>query len=206
MEILVEGHNIVLVGGWNRHIFTPQWVASSLADGADPSFQLALDDPRLTFRISFGDSVLIVSSDRLQLHSTIVGDNSLAASTDLALRLLTMLPHTPVSALGVNFAWRELDPPQDLLTLFTFSDTADLADARRAAAATAIKRTFPWDAGNLNFTISLNSDAHLLAEFNFHWAVTSATEAEQHLSQRVPRTRAVAHTLLRTVYDLEEDS
>ena len=169
MEIRAEGHNIVLLGGWNRSIFTPQWVASSLGEVDEVGFQLAVDDPNLPFQIFFRDYVLTVRSDRLQLHSTIVSDESLRGTKDLAVRLLGMLPHTPISALGVNFAWRELDPPRSLLPLFTLDDTTFLADAGKTATETAIKRSFPWNGGVLNFTIALSAAGHVRADFNFHW-------------------------------------
>ena len=205
MEIRAEGHNIVLLGGWNRSIFTPQWVASSLGQVDEVGFQLAVEDPNLPFRISFRDYVLIVRSDRLHLYSTIVSEESLRGTRDLAVRLLEMLPHTPISALGVNFAWRELDPPRSLLRLFTLDDTIPLADAGKTATETAIKRSFPWENGVLNFTIALSAIGHVRLDFNFHWAVAGADDATQHLNQCVSDTRETARTLLRTVYDLEED-
>ena len=204
-EIRAEGHNIVLLGGWNRNIFTPQWVASSLGHVDEVGFQLAVDDPNLPFRISFRDYVLTVRSDRLQLYSTIVSDESLHGTRDLAVRLLEMLPHTPISALGVNFAWRELDPPRSLLPLFTLDDTIPLADAGKIATDTAIKRSFPWKESVLNLTIALSAAGHVRVEFNFHWAVAGAVDATQHLNQCVSDAGETARTLLRTVYDLEED-
>ena len=206
MEILAEGHNIVLVGGWNRNIITPQWVASSLANVEEVGFQLAIDDPTFPFRILFDDYVLTVRADRLLLHSHIVSADRLRRAATLAHRLLELLPHTPISALGINFAWRESDPPPALLPLFTLNDTTAIADEGRTVTETAIKRSFPWADGTLTFTMALKPQGHVVADFNFHWTVTGATAAQQYLTEGPSQAREAARLLLRKVYELEEDS
>lgn len=206
MEILTQGHSIVLVGGWNRNIITPQWVTSSLANVEEAVFQLAIDDPTFPFRILFDDYVLTVRVDRLQLHSQIVSAERLSGATTLANDLLELLPHTPISSLGLNFAWRESDPPSTLLPLFTLSDTSAIADEGHSATETAIKRSFPWQDGILNFTLALKPQGHVIADFNFHWPVARAADAQQYLNARASEARDAALLLLRKVYNLEEDS
>lgn len=206
MEILAEGHNIVLVGGWNRNIITPQWVASSLANVDEAGFQLAIDDPTFPFRILFDDYVLTVRADRLQLHSHIVTADRFNGAASLAHDLLELLPHTPISALGINFAWQEPDPPPELLPLFILNDTTAIADEGRSVTETAIKRSFPWKDGVLTFTIVLKPQGHVVADFNFHWIVTSAAGAQQYLKDRPSEAREEARLLLCKIYHLEEDS
>lgn len=206
MEILAEGHNIVLMGGWNRNIITPQWVASSLANVEEVGFQLAIDDPTFPFRILFDDYVLTVRADRLQLHSHIVSADRFSGAATLAHHLLELLPHTPISALGINFAWRESDPPPALLPVFTLTDTTAIADEGRSVTETAIKRSFPWEEGTLTFTMVLKPQGHVVVDVNFHWAVTRAADAQQYLKDRPSEAREAARLLLRKVYELEEDS
>lgn len=71
---------------------------------------------------------------------------------------------------------------------------------------TAIKRHFPWQDGILTFTIALKPQGHVVADFNFHWAVTHAADAQQHLKDRPSEAGEAARLLLRKVYQLEEDS
>lgn len=98
--------NLVIVGSWNRDIFTPEWVKENLLNGQD--FQVLF--PMNTLNSLKFDVVtkysFAINLNRLefQLH-----DGSDGASREMiatARKLLRCLVHTPITTFGVNFVYK----------------------------------------------------------------------------------------------------
>lgn len=204
MLIVPEGHNIILIGGWNRRLLTPQWVAKEIAEVKEVGLEIPVGDPNLPLRLVFGDTVLSVGADRLQLHSKNPTDEKLDGLRDLAMRVLGRLPHTPVSALGVNFQWRESEPSQELVALFDFDDNHRLGDMDAEVGESRIRRELRIDGQLLHLTLILTAEARLMVDLNHHWAVESAADAEKHLAEGIVGMRNRAREFLHELYGLEE--
>ena len=86
---------------------------------------------------------------------------------DIAKRILEMLPHTPISALGFNFLYEEKELSQQLFDLFKFKDDDDLSDKGYILKERTIKRTILVQDLTLNLTQSIDDENKV--KFNFNW-------------------------------------
>jgi hypothetical protein len=108
MNLQQDRHVLVLVGGWNANIvLNPKWVKKYLLPGEDKiRLELKLE-PSQTFSpcLTAGDVKISLFGSRL-CFSTTAPEPIFHQIQDLACKLADYLPHTPVSAYGVNFVFR----------------------------------------------------------------------------------------------------
>lgn len=175
MTPLSGSFSVVLLGSWNPAIFLQQrWIIEHLANNAtsDIAFAMPINDPNNTPRISFDDQHIFVNPFLLKLEPRSQNVDGLTASATYANRILTILGHTPVSACGINFTFREeadeLSP--DLSSLLEFIDSARLETASNSTTvASALKRSLQLEENvALNLTISKSEQGTVDLEFNFH--------------------------------------
>lgn len=105
--------NIVLAGAWNPAILTPPWMCEHhIIEDTQVDVQLSMQPPSVTY--TSGGFRWNARTDRLMVEAEDVALWSQCA--DFAVAVLDKLPHTPLSALGVNFVFdqsaaRALDVP-----------------------------------------------------------------------------------------------
>ncbi len=100
----LESANVVLNGNFNPYIVSPEWLAEQGIWQADEvHLELgAIKKDGVQFR---GDGTdWFVSSDRLVVASTT------ADCGEIAGKVLRVLPHTPMIAVGCNFVYQESSP------------------------------------------------------------------------------------------------
>lgn len=100
----IDGLSIVIIGAFNPAIFHPSWF-SQLNLLGDREIQTATDDPNLVVSREATQFVADwfvcqVLTDRLQLSTA--EPDAMESLRDIAHAVLTELPHTPLSALGIN--------------------------------------------------------------------------------------------------------
>jgi len=208
METVADGHNIVLVGGWNRKVFRPQWVTQELLGTNAVEYAIAVDDPSLPMKISSRHMRLDVSSERLQIGSVDPSDENFAEIQGIADRVLELLPHTPVKAAGVNCRWIERHPRENLLGVFQLRDNDLLADAGAIVGTTGISRALrlrDWQV-NLSMRLERERNEQVVIDFNFHRATESSAVAREHLAQGVVELRNAAIELLANAYEMEVEA
>ena len=110
--------NIVLVGGFNPHIIEPMWlsrndVVAEKSDEFETEIQFGPGAPHL-MRFTLDGLRWEVALDRL-----LVGSDEARSPAEWLSRLLDMLPHTPLRAVGINFKLRcdRVDWPIELPSL-----------------------------------------------------------------------------------------
>lgn len=177
-----DPYNIFIAGLWNPAIFSPAWAKEYLAEDetgdvvfAIPAGQFSANfPPRLTI-----DGVnLYPSAQGLSMGCVDYNDASIDMCSKKLTKLSGLLPHTPVSAIGVNFRFMGSLTDSDVLTeLFTFSDAGKIAAEKYKLSGAQITRTFDIDTSTkLNLTIgALSQD--MTIEFNFHSDTKSLSEA-----------------------------
>jgi len=112
---------LVVSGAWNPAIFQPGWIASNLlgvpkgekiqvAECARPD-----EDGQLKIISFFGDMGVSSSRQRLEVFLNSDADGIAAKGEDLVVKVLEVLPHTPIQALGINFLFVEEDPSGELI-------------------------------------------------------------------------------------------
>lgn len=128
MKLLGDQTTLILAGAWNPAILSPNWIGRHILGLPSGSvFQVGMllpvqgqaGAPRLTFE---GLS-MTAAPDALAFHITPEDAGTVAKTFDVAKRILETLPHTPIAAMGVNFAY-QVDHLQGQL-----SNTVDWADS-----------------------------------------------------------------------------
>lgn len=98
--------SIVIAGNWNPRIFTPNWVAQNLfgmAQGSALEFGVNLDDLDLMYEHE--DIELYPKYSFLEITTKKCSVENCSKISNMALKILSLLPQTPVKAVGVNFRY-----------------------------------------------------------------------------------------------------
>jgi hypothetical protein len=186
---------VVIAGFWNRMIFTPQWVAQNIYEL--PEIEALVAFAPIVPVIYRDESVeMRMSATRLEFIAREHRDENLTRAEQLASRVLERLAVTPVTAVGINFAFSENQPNDRLLELFNFSDNAELADRGWGIDAKRIVRTLSQAEQVLNLTYSLTGTI-IGIDLNYHYAVQSAEGARHVIQGQVLNRNQDALTLLR---------
>lgn len=114
MKLLGDQTTLVLAGAWNPAILNPSWIGRhvlKLPQGN--AFQVEMLMPVQgqagPTRLSFEGISVTPAQEAIIFHINPEDDAMVAKTFDVAKRILELLPHTPVSAMGVNFAY-QVDP------------------------------------------------------------------------------------------------
>lgn len=199
----VDSWTIVLPGSWNPAIFQPNWIIGRLTEAQDLVVDVAFSDALGLARFRFDAVHLRAEPGRLVLGIDAPSDASLTRIENIAIRILTDLPHTPIRGAGINFRFLERNPSQELIDLFQFNDTNSLADEGFVVRASSLKRNLRFDeTRQLNLVLKLRSDGTLSVAVNFHGEVTDAAAAIRHLEGHVVELKTRILALLEVAYDL----
>lgn len=102
--ILKSDYNaLVFLGSWNKAIFNSQWVSRFLfpkEKKLNVEFPLNVDGSQ---RISTKKIRIFVIGNKLNFVPLDTEDETFELIQNLAIKTCDYLPHTPVSAFGVNF-------------------------------------------------------------------------------------------------------
>jgi hypothetical protein len=195
--------NLVIVGSWNKDIFTPEWVKEYLLDGQD--FQVlfpmnSLNSLRFDVNTKYS---FAINLNRLefQLH-----DSSDGASREMiatARKLLRCLVHTPITSFGVNFVYKS--ERQGLLN--GISNTDMIKEYLKAEVdSTEVTRVFKLGQGKvLNFKV-VQKGAETFFDFNYSYNVKNAQNLLNVLGdddEIVIRKRKDSEDILKSVYGNE---
>jgi hypothetical protein len=203
LKASLENWTIVLNGLWNLRLFGPEWVAANLFDNEHLEVELLVRPGLHGVRYTSRRNMLqfLPANDRIVVAVRSTSDDMLGNAERLAKAVLTTLPHTPVTGVGINFGFTEPAPSVDQLRIFEFTDNARLAGLASPVVATEIKRSFPYQGRRLNLTQSIEN-TELKVHFNFHADVRDANEAATTLAG-VSEKRQFSYRLLQDVYGID---
>lgn len=113
-KIDIRKTNITIVGNWNVAILNPDWIQAQF-----PKFKTS-DRPQLEIGLNIRDiryelKEIIINPrpDRLIITPKIVSNDCFGDLMDLTAGILEKLSHTPIVAVGSNFAF-SLDESEDI--------------------------------------------------------------------------------------------
>ncbi len=200
MQPNLDGWSIVVAGHWNFRILRPEWIIEHLTDSKNVGIEIPISNPSLPPRFRFDDLILRADGQRLVVSPESTDESVLQRVELVARKVLLELPHTPVTATGVNFQFVEKEPDADLLRIFKVEDTAALADGGFSVQATSIQRRLESTNGILNLTATLSEDSDVVMDFNFHLDVTFTHDAADFLDSAILGFQDRACRLLDEVY------
>lgn len=170
-ELHNDVSNLVIVGSWNKDIFTPEWVKEYLLDGQDFQVLFPMNSLNsLKFDVVTKYSFAI-NLNRLEFQ---IHDSSDGASREMiatARKLLRSLVHTPIVSFGVNFVYKS--ERQGLLN--GISHTEEIKEHLTAEVeSTEVTRVFKLGQGKvLNFKV-IQKGIDTYFDFNYSYNVKNA--------------------------------
>ncbi len=198
-----EDWTIVLAGQWNVRIFSPEWVAKEIFDVSVDKIQvevsLALGDNRIRF--SKDDISLIPQNDRIIIGIKTCDDKVLQNAENLAKKIFTLLPQTPIKGFGINFGFVEEKQSREIISLFQLDDGKKISDHKCKLQQTEITRKLQVKNSILNLKHVFEDD-NLFLRLNFHHEINSAKTARTKLRNKTIWCKNFACQFLNKVYGL----
>lgn len=201
MKIIKDNISIVIVGNWNIHIFTPEWVASKIFKEEKFFVDVAINIGIPNRYTSETKKVMLIPSENnITIRAQDASTECLSNMEEINSNLIAELPVTPIKAFGINFSYIE-DKSPDLASLFNLPDMQRLLDAGFKEDECIIQRSYKLDGSKLNMKISRIKNGTLF-DFNFHYDVKSADEVSLKIKGALNTNKAQAETLLKEAYSL----
>lgn len=206
---------LVIVGGWNKHIFTTEWIkkylfpedTGGLDFNARAEFTLMPGVEVVTPRISSKDVSIFLHGNRLFLtpaHNAIWGADRME---DIAILLADYLPHTPVSGYGVHIGFTDDYVVEDISKTMRPIDTTDMVTAGAQLKDEHYRRRLIWNGQNLNVTIGIVEDVFTL-HFNFLFEIPDLANLKSKIRENpILALKQEAIKFISKIYglDVEED-
>lgn len=178
MILLEERQALVILGGWNPSIFTPEWVSKYLFDGESVKIEFAVNF-NAPQRISNENIRLIVENNKLNLIPITISDDNYGTIENLAVKLADYLPHTPVTAFGINFNYEE--DIEKINPEFISQLNSELSQTISGKINhTNIKRSINFADYILNFEI-IYSESKIHFNFNYHFNIQQISSIKEKI-------------------------
>lgn len=208
MQRLSGEWTIVVIGGWNLSIFQPDWVAKNLFEEEEIRVEVALVSGASQFSFIHNGISLVVNPSKLTISSENLDDKSINSCEECLKKIARLLPHTPVSAIGFNSGYIDVNQNDTLLGLISLCDTAKLAGEGCKIVETSIRRQLDMDERIINFRI-LERDGKFYITVNYHLNVESTFAILEIPDGEYLQTSKQVAKLLEKIYDMtletEED-
>lgn len=198
-----EQFSVVLRGSWNVGLFTPQWTSRHLFKEAAPELELALTAQGSAVRHRSGPLFLFPQPSRLTVGLLADPISNWKACLDCALLISSILTHTPVTALGINFGFITA-ATTSLSRALNLPDTSALIGAECKVRSTKVNRMLQTQTDNtLNLGLLLREDGSVSIDANFHYDVVDIKAIPDLLSKaKNPDLLEELLGILHTAYDL----
>ena len=202
---------LVIVGGWNRHIFTPNWIKRYLFPDEQDEFKMEIqaqfpqgfNEQFVSPRILSKEVRIRLQGNRLNFTPVKNEDRHFDRIQDLALQLADYLPHTPVSGYGVNFFFADNHISEHLIDLIRPRDLEEIERFGASLAGEEYTRQLTLNGKNLNFTIGLRS-AEITFKLNFYFHIRDLVELKAKILETPILTlKQEAAEFITEIYGLE---
>ena len=211
MKLDQSSSGLVIVGGWNGHIFNPSWIKRYLFPAENE--QLTVDiqaqfpqgfNPQFVApRISSKEVRILLQGNKLNFIPTKNEDKNFDRIQDLALQLADYLPHTPVSGYGVNFLFTEDLVSEELINLIRPKDLEEIEQFGASLTGEEYTRRLELNERPLNFTVGLESKK-VTFKFNFHSKIHDLVAFKAGISHTsILDLKQEALQFIAEIYDLE---
>ena len=200
---------LVILGSWNKSIFTEDWIRNSLLEEEDKEFKveyLAFQNFQLQFirpRITFDGVELIILEDRLVFNLLEEKDANFNLIQDLSIKLADKLSHTPVLSYGVNFIIYEDEPEEDLLNSMRSNDLEKLKMSGISIGAEEYSLRLILNEKTLNFTTRIENN-QVVFDFNLDFGIQDLSEFKEKISQNtILQLKQEAIQFINQIYGLK---
>jgi hypothetical protein len=204
-----DNWTLVLVGAWAPQMFNHIWFSENVLIPLQINDNTQMEyffGNSSGYRIVTSDLAITPLSDRLIIGIRKNEDATLRNAQRVLLRILDLLPHNPIVALGVNFAFTTTTPTAEFLESFEFKDATRLASMiTHNVVNSEINRTINFADKVLNLkTSSGNGVGGNGILCNLHYNLKNAIEVKTLLenADKVISLRDFCLQTIETLYSL----
>ncbi|MCE3006465.1 MAG: hypothetical protein LW853_06505 [Rickettsiales bacterium] len=193
---------IVLVAQFNPAIFQPAWIARHLFDKSEgedmPIMEMIAQSGNHIVKFSFFEGVALnVVPDRTELFAIDGKPQTFEKLEEILLKMLDVLPHTPVSAIGCNLTYVDDNPSRELAELFETREALEgEGKLNLRQSGVQIQRD---GAEVLNFN-RVMTEQNVQFTFNYHRPETEISCYKDFVPGMTDRSIAHSKTLLNSYY------
>lgn len=202
-NVLDNVATLVVVGKWNVHVFSPDWVKKNLFEDEEMKISVVLPSGPFQFR---GNSFeLTVSDSRLHLEILSEEDSARIDAVQALRTILRLLGQTPVSAFGINFIY---DTDADLKDYFRSFGQNGVVET----PFTKIKREVKWSMyeegdNSINIRLFEEKDKYRI-DINYNYPVSECFQIMEMIGDDavLANKKADCEQLLKERLNIEIDS
>lgn len=210
---------VVAVGYWNQAILNqPGWIAEhilGIPQGTEIETQeIVSPGPSGSLRRIFMLGPIGISCNQQRLEFYLPRNGTPESVHDAIARLSDMLPHTPVSAVGVNFSYTIEEDVTALVSKFETEDTLDAFGVLKSSERSDTLQLAENEAVDITslgcplplLTLQRKTDFKSVSfNVNFHQDLTSMKSlGTWALRSPIVHYQQTLRSLLSSVYDIEE--
>ena len=207
MKLGKPSNALVIVGGWNRHIFTQDWIKRYLFPEEEftigmlvsQGFNAQFVSPRILSK----EVEILFQENRLNFNPIENKNKNFDRIQELALQLADYLPHTPVTAYGVNFLFTENKVSDDLINLIRPRDLEKIEQFGGSLTSDQYNRHLMLNGRILNTTIRLEGE-NAIFDINFHFNIRNLVGFKAGISETpILELKQEAIQFITEIYNLE---
>lgn len=164
----------VILGSWNPRIFTPSWIKTNLfglSKGQEIQGMVNFDE--MNFGFGYNGITILARTNLVEVNFDQFDDQKAELASSTIIKILELLPQTPIKALGVNIRYT-LDSKIKGSFVSSIRETKcnfgefELNQIRQ----TAIKNKY-----QINIISDINSES-IQTNFNFHYSKIAIFEPD----------------------------
>lgn len=209
MKLDKPSNALVIVGGWNSYIFTPDWIKRYIFPGEQEKFTVDMIVSRgfnaqsISPRILSKEVEILLQENRLNFNPVENNNENLDRIQEIALQLADYLPHTPVTGYGVNFLFTENEVSDDLINLIRPRDLEKIEQFGGSLTGEQYNRNLTLNGRTLNTIVRLEGES-VDFDLNFHFNIRNLVEFKAGISETpILELKQEAIQFITEIYSLE---
>lgn len=201
LEHVKNDWTIVVVGRWNTAIFNPDWLReNNIFESTEFGLEFAMV-PSMPMRITADNIALIPYSDKLIAVPEDLEETTLLGMESKFCKILNILEHTPVTATGINFAYKVSNSPEEIMNILTFLFREKFSEQQLVLNSKEFRWSFKYEDIVLNLRCTVTGQ-ELYIKFNFHSNTINTEKAFQMINNKLLHYRDFSRVILESVFDI----
>ena len=209
MKLDKPSNALVIVGGWNRYIFTQDWIKRYLFPGEQEEFTIEMlvsqgfNAQFVSPRILSKEVEILFQENRLNFIPIENKNENFDRIQELALQLADYLPHTPVTAYGVNFLFTENEVNGNLINLIHPRDLEKIEEFGGSLTSDQYTHHLVLNERILNITIKFEGKKATF-DLNFHFNIRNLGDFKAGILETpILELKQEAIQFINEIYSLE---
>lgn len=202
-----DGFTLVIAGGWNQGILSPEWLSKHVFDNGEVILEVAVSMIGTQFRNRSKGINIRTEVGKLVIFPDVIDETSITQCEIAAKKLCELLPHTPAKAIGLNSAYIVEQPSQAIRNYFDTPDNlVKIAQFGGVIKSSEIRLGIRLEnkPGVMNFRAVMQENGALEIYLNKHFDAENPDHIKSLLNENEFWPEILAGlSFIQTVYELE---